>query len=108
MDKIQIKLNLVEIRDIYTLYSLPDIFNIDKTALNYKASPDSSLSLESILGSKINKERITANFCYNADGSQKLNSQFISIVKNSRSFGVGKNYIKIYNLGLIQRANKKA
>jgi hypothetical protein len=63
------ELNLVEIRDIYSLYPLADIFNMDETALNYKASPDSILSLESVPDSKINKERITANLYYNIDGS---------------------------------------
>jgi hypothetical protein len=65
----QLELDLVEIRTICDQYSLPDIFNMDETALNYKASLDTSLSSELILDGRINKERITACFYYNADGS---------------------------------------
>jgi len=49
VDKIEMKKELQEIRKICDLYPLQDIFNMDETALNYKASPDSSLSSESIL-----------------------------------------------------------
>ena len=99
---------LKEIREICTLYPLRDIFNMDETALNYKASPETSLSSELIPGGKINKERITANFCCNADGSQKMKPWFIDTAKNPRSFGTGKNYIEVHNLGLVWRFNKKA
>src|SRR2546423_3797394 len=58
VDKMQMELDLAEIRDISALYPLSDIFNMDETALNYKASPDSSLSSESVPGSNVNKERI--------------------------------------------------
>jgi hypothetical protein len=53
---------------------------MDETALNYKASLETSLSLKLIPGGKINKKRITASFCCNADGSQKMNPWFIDIV----------------------------
>lgn len=72
VDKEQMDEDLKEIHKICDLYPLPDIFNLDETALNYKASPDTSLASEKISGGKINKERITANFCCNADGSEKM------------------------------------
>jgi hypothetical protein len=96
------------IRDICDLYQTPDIFNMDETALNYKASPDSSLSSEVIPGDKLKKERITINFCCNADGTQKMDPWFIGTAQNPRSFGTGKNHIEVHNLGLVWRANKKA
>jgi hypothetical protein len=40
---VQLEHDLAEIRDICKLYPLQDIFNMDETALNYKASPESSL-----------------------------------------------------------------
>jgi len=63
------ELDLAQIYIICDEYTLKDIFNMDETALNYKASPETSLSSETIPGGKINKERITANFYCNADGS---------------------------------------
>jgi Tc5 transposase DNA-binding domain len=44
VDKIEMEKELQEIRKICDLYPLEDIFNMDETALNYRASPDSSLS----------------------------------------------------------------
>ena len=49
----QMELDLAEIRDICDLYQMPDIFNMDETALNYRASPDSSLSSEVVPGGQI-------------------------------------------------------
>jgi hypothetical protein len=49
------ELNLAEIRDICDLYQTPDIFNMDETALNYKASLNSSLSSKAIPGGKLKK-----------------------------------------------------
>jgi DDE superfamily endonuclease len=100
--------DLKKIREICDLYPLPDIFNMDETSLNYKASPESSLSSQPIPGGKMNKERITANLCCNADGSQKMDPWFIGSAKNPRSFGTGKNHIEVHNLGLVWRYNKKA
>jgi hypothetical protein len=63
VDKMQMELDLAEIRDICDLYQTPDIFNMDETALNYKASLDSSLSSEVVPGGKLKKERKTICFC---------------------------------------------
>ena len=81
---------------------------MDETALNYKASPDSSLSSESTLGGKLNKARVTVNLCCNADGSQKIKPWFIGTAQNPRSFGTGRNRVEVHNLGLVWRYNKKA
>jgi DDE superfamily endonuclease len=104
----QMELDLVKIRDIYDLYQTPDIFNMDETALNYKASLNSSFSSKAIPGGKLKKKRIIINFCYNADGIQKMDPWFIGTAQNPRSFNTGKNHIKVHNLGLIWRVNKKA
>jgi hypothetical protein len=81
---------------------------MDETALNYKTSPDSSLSSQSIPKDKIKKDKITVNFCCNADDSQKMESWFINTVKNPRSFNTGKNHIEMHNLRFVWRFNKKA
>jgi hypothetical protein len=67
---------------------------MDETTFNYKASPETSLSSELILGGKINKKRITTNFCYNVDGNQKINPWFIGTAKNPRSFSTGKTILR--------------
>jgi Tc5 transposase DNA-binding domain len=69
VNKEQMEEGLKKIREICTLYPLRDIFNMDETTLNYKASPETSLSSKLIPGGKINKKKITTNFCYNADGN---------------------------------------
>jgi len=66
------KKDLQEIRKICDSYPLLDIFNMDEAALNYKASPSSSLFSQPVAGGKMKKEQITVNFCCNADGSEKM------------------------------------
>jgi hypothetical protein len=39
VDKMQMELDLAEIRDICDPYEMPDIFNMDETALNYTVGP---------------------------------------------------------------------
>ena len=59
---------------------------MDETALYYKSSPDNSLASEPIIGGITDKSRITANFCYNADGSHKLDIFFIAKALRPRAF----------------------
>jgi hypothetical protein len=66
---------------------------MDKTALYWKSSPNNSLAAKELRGGKANKLQITANFCYNADGSYKLDIFFIVKVLRSRAFK-GIRYIK--------------
>jgi hypothetical protein len=82
----QLKLDLAEIRFILKDYSLNDIYNMDKTALYWKSSPDNSLASEELKGGEADKLRITANFCYNADGSYKLDIFFIAKALRLRAF----------------------
>jgi hypothetical protein len=51
---------------------------MDKTALYYKSSPNNNLASEQLLSGIADKSQIIANFCYNADGSYKLDIFFIA------------------------------
>jgi hypothetical protein len=60
-----------EIRDIKVGYLLKDIYNMDKTGFCWKRLPNVGLSTSSI-GKRLDKTRITANFCCNEDRTDKL------------------------------------
>ena len=64
-----------------------------------------SLATEAHPGSKLEKVRITVNFCRNASGTEKFIPWFIGTAKRPRCFvGAG---ININNLPLVRRSNKK-
>src|SRR5271170_6320816 len=86
VDKVQLELDLQEIRTVAKDYPLYDIYNMDETALYYKSSPDNSLASEILIGGTSDKSRITANFCCNADGSHKLDIFFIAKALRPRAF----------------------
>ena len=53
-------------------YDQEDIYNVDETALFWKATTSTTLATEQLPGGKVEKARITANFCCNATGTHKL------------------------------------
>lgn len=85
-------------------YNLRDIYNMDETGLFWKAMPDRTLSSETVIGGKRAKSRITANFCVNADGSDKLPIWFIGQYNKPHCF----RGININNFDMIWKSNKKA
>lgn len=97
---------MLEIKQVLNAYSLKDQFNCDETGLFWKQSPARSLSTCQLPGRKKDKARITALFCCNADGSEKLSPWFIGTAKNPRAFQAAG--VNIRNLNLIWRSNQKA
>ena len=71
--------DMIPIRQALQLYSPRDIFNCDETGLYWKRIPDRSLATRSLPGRKKEKARISALFCCNADGSEKLKPWFIGM-----------------------------
>ena len=67
-------------------YDQEDIYNMNETALFWKATLSTTLATEQLSGGKVEKARITANFCCNATETYKLLIWFIGTVKNSRAF----------------------
>ena len=71
--------DMIPIRQALQLYSPRDIFNCDETGLYWKRIPDRSLATRSLPGRKKEKARISALFCCNVDGSEKLKPWFIGM-----------------------------
>lgn len=95
-----------EIKRLLSAYSLKDQFNCDETGLFWKQTPARSLSTRQLPGRKKEKARISALFCCNADGSEKLAPWFIGTAKNPHAFRAAG--IKIQNLNLVWRSNQKS
>jgi hypothetical protein len=67
-------------------YSNCNIYNMDETALYWKTLPDNTLATAQMAGGKVTKARITANFCCNASGADKLPIWFIGMAAKPRCF----------------------
>ncbi|OJJ88102.1 uncharacterized protein ASPGLDRAFT_43224 [Aspergillus glaucus CBS 516.65] len=102
----QAEQEMVTIRQALSAYSLRDQFNCDETALFWKQTPSRSLSTRQLPGWKKEKARISALFCCNADGSEKLDPWFIGTAKNPHAFRAAG--INIRNFNLVWRSNQKA
>jgi hypothetical protein len=72
VNRIQLKLDLTELRTFLSNYHLDDIYNMDETGLFWKLLPDRTLTSEQLPGGKLYKERISVAFCCNASGTHKL------------------------------------
>ena len=102
----QAEQEMVMTRHALSAYSLKDQFNCDETALFWKQTPSRSLSTQQLPGQKKEKARISALFCCNADGSEKLDPWFIGTAKNPHAFRAAG--INIRNFNLVWRSNQKA
>jgi hypothetical protein len=86
----------------------PDLtYNIDESGYYWKMKPDRSLSTFEAKSSKKAKARITANFCCNASGTDKLPSWFIGTAKRPNCFKA-ENLWELNPLGAVWRSNKSA
>lgn len=94
------------IRQALSTFHPKDIFNCDETGLLWKRNPDRSLSTLSLPGCRKEEARITAHFCCNVDGSERLPLWLIGHTANPRAFRAAR--INVHNLGIHWRANKKA
>jgi hypothetical protein len=97
---------MVPTRQALEAYHPKDIFNCDETGLYWRRTPDRSLSTKNLPGKKQQKSRITALFCCNSDGSEKLKPWFIGTARSPRAFTAA--HININNLDLHWRHNTKA
>jgi hypothetical protein len=61
-----------ETRQLYTKYELRNILNIDETGLNWKRTPDCTLTTKSYNRTKKSKNCITIALTSNTDGSEKF------------------------------------
>jgi hypothetical protein len=86
-------------------YASKDIFNGDESALFWKAIPDKALATTQMAGGKAVKARITAHFCCNATGTDKLPIWFIGMAAKPRCLAA--NGIAMEDLDIVWRHNKK-
>ena len=61
------------------------IYNADETNLYWKAMPENTNALTHLPVAEINKQRLTALICCNADGSHKLKPFILGCLKNRRT-----------------------
>lgn len=97
---------LVAVRAIVNQYSPADCYNCDETGLFYKLLPDRSLATQQIPGQTRIKARLTAHFCTNADGSDKLPLWVIGKAAKPRCFGAAS--IQLSALDCVYKSNSKA
>lgn len=96
-----------EIREQVKEYGPENTYNMDESGYYWKMKPDRSLSTFEAKGTKKAKARITANFCVNASGSDKLPPWFIGTSKRPNCFRA-EHLIEIDHLGAVWRSNKSA
>lgn len=99
-------IEMTAIRQALSTYAPQDIFNCDETSLYWRFMPDKSLTTQPIPGRKKQKSRISALFCCNSDGSERLPIWFIGNAKKPKAFIAAG--INIESLGCIWRNNKRA
>src|SRR5215469_621506 len=97
---------MIDIRQALSTYDPKDIFNCDESGLFWKMTPNQSLSTRSIPGRKKEKARISILFCCNSTGTERLPMWIIGNTKKPRAFHAAG--IRIENLGIYWRSNKKA
>ena len=96
----------IRVRETTSRYSPQDQYNADETAIYWKLVPDSTLASGPVEGVKLQKERITAHFACNADGSHKLPLLIIGSAARPRAFRAAR--ININNLDVTYRHNGTA
>ena len=75
----QLKLDLATISEELQAYNHNSIYNMNKTPLYWKTSPDHTIATEQMAGGKAVKAHFTANLCSNASGSSKVPIWFIGM-----------------------------
>ena len=106
VDKETVEEELRDLRIKLAPYDQDDVYNIDEAALYWKMSPNGTLATASSAGLKLEKARITVNFCVNATGTHKLPLLFIGTAKTPRCFT--REGINVSNLNMLWRSNRKA
>lgn len=106
VDLIVVEEELQGIGETVQPYDNEDIYNMDKSALFWKMTPDVTLTTQQGPGPKHDKARITINLACNVTGSHKLDPWFIGKAEKPRCFGRASMNIK--NLPMVWKNNKKS
>ena len=89
---------MVELRVIVAPYLLKDVYNMDETGLFWKATLDTTLATETLLGTKKQKARVSLVNCSNADGSDKLPLWVIGALAKLRCFTAARVNINLLDI----------
>jgi hypothetical protein len=72
VDRAELSVSQREIMELIGQYSPQDVFNFDESALFYRLPPNKTLATLKRGGTEADKERVTAAFCCNLTGSEKM------------------------------------
>jgi hypothetical protein len=97
---------LASIQEALSAYPPQDRYNCDESGLFWKRIPSRGLTTRPIRGRKRDKTRITAHFCCNSDGSDKLPIWYIGTAKQPRAFQAA--HVNINHLNCVWKHNKTA
>jgi hypothetical protein len=103
---VDVEQEMLLIRRTLALYAPEDIYNCDESGLLWKLVPDRSLSTKALPGRKREKARVTAHFCCNSTGTDKLPIWFIGTAKKPRAFQAAR--VNSNNMNMTWRSNLKA
>ena len=89
-----------QIQEKISKYELKDIYNMDETAVLYRAPPASTISRNAYPGVKKDRKRLTVALICNADGSDKREPLIIGNSEKPASFKkkIGKSLIYFYSI----------
>lgn len=105
VDKETIEAQLEELRIVLDSYDNEDIYNMDESALYWKATPEATLATVATSGKKTCKARVTVNLCCNASGTHKFAPWFLGTAAKPRCFAAAG--VNIKNLPMEWRSNQK-
>jgi len=94
------------VQSLVQQYHPSDVYNCDETGLFWKHTPDRGLATQQRSGTKKNKARITAHFCCNSDGSDKIRPWFIGHALKPRCFGAAN--VHFSSLDCVWKSNSNA
>ena len=103
VDKETVEEELRDLRIKLAPYDQDDVYNMDEASLYWKMNPNGTLATASSAGLKLEKARITVNFCVS---THKLPLLFIGTAKTPRCFT--REGINVSNLNMLWRSNRKA
>ncbi len=88
VNKEAVEAELHELRELTRRYNACNTYNMDETALFWKATPGQTLSTRASPGVKMEKARVTLAVCGHADGSDKASNILLFLVSINHSIDI--------------------
>ena len=106
VDQPTVAYEIEQIQQLLSSYDAANIYNCDETGLYWKRIPDRSLATRQLPGQRREKARITAQFCCNATGTDRLPIWYIGRAATPRAFRAAG--LNLHSLNWIWRHNGSA